>query len=152
MANKKNESLPTFAQISNAELPVNKIDGVGILSLLKNEDKANPRSHFFYYCQKNSLEAVTDGRWKLVFPHKFRTYENNQPGQDGSPGAISYGTTELMLFDLRRDQGERYDVKEMNPEIVAKLQQLADEAREDLGDDLTGEEGKNRRPVGMNNN
>jgi len=57
-----------------------------------------------------------------------------------------------MLFDLRRDQGERYDVKEMNPEIVAKLQQLADEAREDLGDDLTGEEGKNRRPVGMNNN
>jgi len=140
--------LPTFAQISNAKLPVNKIDGISILPLLKNETNANPRSHFYYYYQKNSLEAVTDGIWKLVFPHKFRTYEKNKPGQDGMPGTTSEGNVELMLFDLRRDPGERYDVKEMYPEVVSGLQKIADNAREDLGDDLTNRIGKNRREPG----
>lgn len=140
--------LPTFAQISKAELPINKIDGLSILPLIKNEANANPRSHFYYYYQKNSLEAVTDGKWKLVFPHKFRTYEKNQPGQDGLPGATSEGIVELMLFDLRRDPGERYDVKEMYPEVVTGLQKIADNARDDLGDDLTNRTGKNRREPG----
>jgi len=34
------------------------------------------------------------------------------------------------------------------PEIVVKLEKLAGEAREDLGDDLTGNPGKNRREPG----
>jgi len=37
---------------------------------------------------------------------------------------------------------------EFYPEIVEKLNKLADDAREDLGDDLTGNPGKNRRPPG----
>jgi arylsulfatase len=52
------------------------------------------------------------------------------------------------LYDLRRDPGERYDVKEQNPEIVERLQQLLEQAREDLGDDVTGRPGKNRRAPG----
>ncbi len=52
------------------------------------------------------------------------------------------------LYDLRRDPGERYNVMEYNPEIVKRLQKIADEARDDLGDDLTGNPGKNRREPG----
>ncbi len=54
----------------------------------------------------------------------------------------------MALYDLRRDPGERYDVKSLNPEIVKRMQQLVEKAREDLGDDLTGRPGKNRRPIG----
>lgn len=139
---------PTFAGLSGAPLPAHKIDGVGILPLLKGNKQANPRKNFLYYYKKNSLEAVTDGRWKLVFPHKFRTYEKNQHGQDGAEGRVSEGSTELMLYDLSNDPGERYDVKAIYPDIVAKLQVLANEAREDLGDDLTNNSGKNRRAPG----
>lgn len=140
--------LPTFAEICNAPLPANKIDGVSILPLMRNVKNSNPREYFNYYYLGNSLEAVTDGTWKLVFPHSHRSYEGNQPGRDGIPGATTQRKTELMLFDLRRDPGERYDVKSSYPEIVMRLQKIADEAREDLGDDLTGKPGKNRREPG----
>ena len=43
---------------------------------------------------------------------------------------------------------ERYDLKEYYPEIVQRLEGLASEARDDLGDDLTGIPGKNRREPG----
>src|SRR5690606_36423652 len=61
--------LPTVVDISGAEQPENQIDGVNILPLLRGDRDANPRDHFFYYHRKNSLEAVRQGKWKLVLPH-----------------------------------------------------------------------------------
>ena len=37
----------------------------------------------------NDLEAVTDGLFKLIFPHKHRTYEGFLPGNDGAPGKVN---------------------------------------------------------------
>jgi hypothetical protein len=56
--------------------------------------------------------------------------------------------TGLALYDLRRDPGERYDVKNMHPAIVGELQQLADIARADLGDKLMNIEGQHVRTAG----
>jgi len=140
--------LPTLAAIIKAPLPSNKIDGVNILPLLKGEANANPRDHLFYYFAKNSLEAVRQGQWKLVLPHKFESWEGEPPGKDGWPGKNHRSSTELALYDLRRDPGERYDVKDQNPDVVERLQKLIEQAREDLGDDLTDRAGKNRRPIG----
>jgi arylsulfatase len=39
-------------------------------------------------------------------------------------------------------------VSETYPDIVEKLEQITEEARQDLGDDLTGNEGSNRRQPG----
>jgi arylsulfatase A-like enzyme len=140
--------LPTLAEITNSPLPEKKIDGVSILSLLKGTPDANPRDHLYYYYKENSLEAVRKGNWKLVFPHNIRSYEGSMPGQDGYPGKIKQIDFQLALYDLRRDPGERYDVKNQYPEIMKELSKLADTAREDLGDDLTGYQGKNRREPG----
>lgn len=141
--------LPTLAAITGAPLPENKIDGVNILPLLKGDFGANPRTTFYYYYRQNSLEAVRSGNWKLVFPHPGRTYEGFQPGNDGKPGQVNGNFPfEGGLYDLRRDPGERYDVSESYPEIVESLTKIAEEARDDLGDELTGNPGKNRREPG----
>ena len=142
--------LPTFASISETKLPSHIIDGVDISSLLYNEDNANPRQSFRYYYRVNSLEAVSDGSFKLILPHKHRTYENYVPGNDGMPGNIDefHPLEEYLLFDLRRDPGERYNVIDLYPEVKKQLLDMAEESRADLGDDLTGRKGKNRRPIG----
>lgn len=141
--------LPTLAAISGAPLPEKRIDGVNILPLLKGDFEANPRETFYYYFMQNSLEAVRNDNWKLVFPHPGRSYTGFQPGNDGKPGKVNRNFSfEGALYDLRRDPGERYNVSESNPSIVKMLEKLADEIREDLGDDLTGIPGKNRRQPG----
>jgi arylsulfatase len=140
--------LPTLAEITNTELPSHKIDGVSVLSLWKGDPDAEPRDRFLYYYGKNNLEAVRIGDWKLVLPHNHRSYEEVLPGNDGWPGPYRNARAELALYDLRRDPGERYNVMAQYPEIVKKLQQFADEARMDLGDDLTETQGANNRPIG----
>lgn len=140
--------LPTVVDISGAEQPENQIDGVNILPLLRGDRDANPRDHFFYYHRKNSLEAVRQGKWKLVLPHTYRSYEGVIPGRNGMPGEYARGKTGLKLYDLRRDPGERYDMSANYPEVVDRLLGLAAQARADMGDDLTGHAGTNRRPPG----
>jgi len=139
---------PTFADILNLELPDKKIDGTSILSLMKAQPGANPREVFYYYYQKDALEAVRKNEWKLVFPHSHRTYEGLEPGSGGHSGPTRTAETSLALYNLRRDPGERYDVKGLYPDIVEELQRIGDEAREDLGDRLMDVKGKNLRMPG----
>lgn len=140
---------PTLADISGAPLPQRKIDGVSLLPLIKGEKDANPRESFVYYYHKNDLEAVTDGMFKLVFPHKYVTYGAYVPGNDGQPGNLTnLELKKAEMYDLRRDPGERYDVITQYPEEAAKLMKIADEMRKDLGDNLTRTKGTGRREPG----
>lgn len=142
--------LPTLAAITGVSLPEKKIDGVSILPLLLGEKDAMPRHEFLYYYRVNSLEAVQIDYWKLVLPHQnFQVYRFHEPGEDGWPGPT--GTEKIdsiQLYDLRRDPGEWYDVARYYPEKVKELLELAGRAREDLGDENTGNPGKSRRPCG----
>ena len=141
--------LPTIAAITEGKLPEHKIDGVNIISLLKGDAAAEPRKVFYYYYATNQLEAVRRDQWKLVLPHVGRSYEGFAPGKDGHAGQTNEKRQyELALYDLRRDPGERYDVKDNYPEIVEALQKLAEEARDDMGDAVTNRKGKNVRDCG----
>lgn len=141
--------LPTIAGRCGASLPSRKLDGVDLWPVWQGDLTANPRKEFYYYYRKNNLEAVRRGSWKLVLPHPGRTYGGFAAGQDGLPGKVNENNPEpLALYDLSRDPGERYDLKDQFPNRVAELQQVAAAARLDLGDDLTAQQGANTRPAG----
>lgn len=141
---------PTFAEITGAPLPEKKIDGVSLLPLINGDESSNPRESFVYYLNKNDLEAVTDGEFKLVYSHKYVTYGAYEPGNDGQPGKLTVVEVEKPeLYDLRRDPGERYNVVSQYPERVIKLNEIADKVREDLGDNLTRKKGTGRRQPGL---
>lgn len=141
--------LPTIARITDAPLPDKKIDGVDLGAILKGDLLASPRRNFLYYYRKNSLEAIRRDNWKLVFQHPSRSYLDQAPGLDGFPGAAPENVMmKEALYDLRRDPGERYDVQVYYPEIVRELKALAEQAREDLGDDLQNKTGTNIRQPG----
>lgn len=145
--------LPTLANLSGAPLPVRKIDGVSLVPLINGEKDVNPRQSFAYYYNKNDLEAVTDGMFKLVFPHRYVTYGAYAPGNDGQPGRLTnLEVFKTELYDLRRDPGERYDVISQYPEVAARLMQIADQKRKELGDNLTRVKGTEQREPGLINN
>jgi hypothetical protein len=54
----------------------------------------------------------------------------------------------LSLFDLETDPGETTNVADKHPEVVARLQALAERMREDLGDSAGKRKGKGRREPG----
>ena len=143
--------LPTIAKIVSSKLPDHKIDGVDILPILEGNMKSNPRNHLYYYYGKNNLEAIRKDNWKLVFSHKSRSYKNVLPGNDGHPGLYSEIIADYALYNLRRDPGEEYDVQDLYPSIVKELENLAEIARIELGDNLNDRKGDNVREPGRIN-
>jgi arylsulfatase len=141
--------LPTIAAAAGAPLPHNRIDGLNFLPSLTSTSARSPRDVFYYYYGKNELQAVRYKNWKLVLPHKTSDYTGYVHGKDGKGGKILHIDVPMALYDLAHDPGEAYDVQTIYPEKLEQLQKIAEQAREDLGDDLTGREGKNRRPAGM---
>ncbi|WP_163378986.1 sulfatase [Cyclobacterium sp. SYSU L10401] len=143
--------LPTIAHLTGASLPEKKIDGKNIWPLLIMEEGATSTQEAYYiYYNQNELQAVIMGDWKLVFPHRYRSLPGDfVPPDDGNPGKYEMIEMEEMgLFDLGNDITESVNLIHERPEIANKMMELADIAREDLGDALQDKEGKNLRPPG----
>lgn len=136
---------PTIAEVIGAKLPQHPIDGLSILPLMTGtEGAATPHESYCYYWG-NHLEAIRSGDWKLHFPHDYRSL-TSAPGRDGLPDGYSQRHTGLALYNLKEDIGESTDVKAAHPEVVAKLQMLAEKARVELGDSATKTQGTGYRP------
>lgn len=141
--------LPTLAEICGLPLPQKKVDGLSFWPILSQKVKGPVRREFYYYYRKNSLEAVRLDDWKLVLAHPGRTYEGFLPGNDRYPGPVNENApVSEALYDLRRDPGERYDVKKLYPKVYEELQALAEKARKSLGDDIQKQIGLENRPIG----
>lgn len=119
--------LPTFAKLSGAAIPSDrKMDGVDIESvLLGTPGIAPPRDTFFYY-RGFKLDAVRSGAWKL----HLALAENGTGKKKSEP--------KLQLFNLDEDIAESKNVASENPEVVQRLQGLAESMKDDLGLDGIG--------------
>ena len=78
----------------------------------------------FYYFM-SQLQAVRSGKWKLhlALDPKLVTWT-------GRPT----GTAKAQLYDLSADPGELTNVIAEHPDVVRRLNELADSARKDIGD------------------
>lgn len=119
--------LPTFANLSGTKVPEDRtLDGKDISHILMGSPNARSPHNAFYYRRGDLLYAVRNGPWKLF----LRDY---QYGRD----LIKAGT----LYHLKNDLGETKDVSASNPDVVARLKDIAEASRIDLGDgpDLPGQ-------------
>ncbi len=140
--------LPTVAGLIGAAPPGRRIDGLDIWPLLAgSRGVRSPHEALLFYYGGNSLEAIRAGRWKLVFPHRYRSLLG-APGTGGRPAGYTQRSCGLELYDLASDPGETRDVARRHPDVVGRLMGLANGAREDLGDDLASIPGRGRRPAG----
>ncbi|MDG1072834.1 MAG: sulfatase-like hydrolase/transferase [Akkermansiaceae bacterium] len=118
--------LPTIANLTKTPLPSDKkIDGLDISKLLTTNDKT-PRNEFVYYTSRGDIQGLRQGKHKLLV--------KGPRNKKRSPKAKA----EVMLFDLEADLGEKNNLAESKPEVVAKLKarmleldaQIAKEARQ----------------------
>ncbi len=121
----------TCAHLGGGKLPDDRsIDGVNIWPLLSGASKQSGRSTFIYHNLSGSVCGVRKGKWKL---HTIIRRDKAAPWQ---------------LFDLEADISETTDLAGQHPEVVKELMRLVDEARQDMGDRLTGTPGRDVRPLG----
>ncbi|MBN8420837.1 MAG: sulfatase [Verrucomicrobia bacterium] len=162
--------LPTIATVIGGKLSERKIDGKDIHPLLEGKPEAKSPHEALIFYGGNELQAIRSGPWKLHFPHPYITVDG-EPGRDGKPArfgqmkpksitqsgiagiASRHGyrveNIGLSLYNLTDDPGETRDVSKEHPEIVARLQKLAEPTRKELGDALQQVQGTENRPLGM---
>lgn len=118
---------PTLAALCGAQVPDDRIiDGQNVAEVWFGNAQT-PHEAFFYYRQ-NDLEALRSGRWKLHFSKR--------------------GEELRELYDLDTDIGEEHNVIERHPEVVARLDALAEGARNAMGDARLGRIGSEVRSIG----
>ena len=88
------------------------------------------------------------GKWKLHFPHGYRTMAGRKGGSGGKPEKYSQARIGLELFDLENDIGESKNIANQHPDVVGTMQKLADAMRKNLGDSTKKINGKGVRPAG----
>ncbi len=100
--------LPTAAEMAQVKAP-QKIDGFSILPTLVGKPQTNQHDFLYWeFHERGFQQAVRMGDWKAVRP------------QAGEP---------LELYDLKADIGEKHNVAEKNPEIIAKVEAYLKTAR-----------------------
>ena len=141
----------TLARLGGADIPRDRIiDGRDILPLLRNEPGAkSPHEAFFYYFG-GQLQAVRSGKWKLILPLERPVVQLGM-GQlgvsaSGRPNRLVGSPVPARLYDLATDIGEKQELSAEHPAVVARLLELAEKARHDIGD--LDRPGRNERPPG----
>ena len=122
--------LPTFCKLAGAKLPEQKIDGFDITDLLLSNEGAKSEYESFLYYRRRQLQAIRMGDWKYHLPLEA-THPNWTTPNTERPGRPA------KLVNLKDDLGEQNDVSEANPDVVAKMQAIAQKAIKELGNDAS---------------
>jgi len=139
------DMLPTFVALAGGAVPAdNKIDGVDITPVLLGKTTETTRAAHYYFSTNNqALEAVRSGPWKL-----FIARQSVKNTRNAGAGAKSAPDSKFapLLYNLDTDIGESRDVAAAHPDIVRRLQALASEMDNDLGNKTAN--GPGVRPAG----
>jgi arylsulfatase A-like enzyme len=100
--------LPTAAEMAQAKGP-EKLDGLSLLPTLLGQPQTQQHEFLYWeFHERGFQQAVRMGDWKAV---RLRA---------GAP---------LELYNLKSDLGEKEDVAQKNPEVVAKIEDYLKTAR-----------------------
>ncbi|NND78263.1 MAG: arylsulfatase, partial [Maribacter sp.] len=137
------------AELTESKLPELTIDGKNVWTVITGESNESPQKAYFFYYRVNELFGVRYGKWKLYFPHRYRTMDGQEPGKDGQPGEYRMiDLQDIELYDVVNDVSESKNVAQKHPQIVEEIKLLANAMRFRLGDSLLELEGSETREPG----
>ena len=117
--------LPTFAHITGAKIPSDRIiDGKDMFPLMTHKNAKSSYSFLYYYGRDGELAAIRKGKWKLHLLEPSEKWAGKQPVVEALLNTKP--TTPLpWLYDLSKDIGETHNISDANPKIVRQLKKMA---------------------------
>lgn len=112
--------LPTLAELTGVKPPQTHLDGRSLATIIRDAKAPSPHEKHALHWQigngPNADWAVRDGDWKLIGRSR------DTSSSDGKSTQL-----ENLLFNIAADPGERTNLAEQHPDILARLRQLHDE-------------------------
>jgi arylsulfatase A-like enzyme len=97
-------------------LPAAELDGRDITTLLTKRNATSPHDELVLFNNEQVVAVRTD-RWKLAARSYYRTLD------------FPMSAYSNLLFDLRADPAESYDVSSLHPDVVADMTARLERAR-----------------------
>ena len=111
--------MATCADIVGAKLPDDAgEDSVSLLPALLGKPKVPPREAVVHHSINGSF-AIRQGKWKLELCPGSGGWSQPRPGRDDTSKLPP-----VQLYDLAADVGEKTNVQDKYPEVVARLTKL----------------------------
>ena len=108
--------LPTFARLCGFEVPTDRrIDGIDQTDLLMGKTETGRKTFYF------DRAGIRFGKWKYL---RAKAHFHGYAREDDRPEAEE-------LYNLKKDIGERENLAEKHPDLVAKLRKLTEEMPQD---------------------
>jgi arylsulfatase A-like enzyme len=102
--------MPALAEVAGEKCPTN-IDGISFLPTLLGRAQTNHHEFLYWeFHEKGFQQAVRIGDWKAIRP---------QPGE------------QLELYNLKNDIGEKENLADKNPAVIARIEAYLKTARTD---------------------
>ena len=115
--------MPTFASLSRSQIPKEVIiDGDDITEILRGNSFEYERDYLFFDYEK--LEAYRRGDWKVKLPYE---------GWPGSWYKSPIDSHDTLLFNLRKDPGEKNNIFDSNREMAKSLIDLMNNKYKEMG-------------------
>lgn len=115
--------MPTFASLSRSQIPKEVIiDGDDITEILRGNSFDYERDYLFFDYEK--LEAYRRGDWKVKLPYE---------GWPGSWYKSPIDSHDTLLFNLRKDPGEKNNIFDSNREMAKSLIDLMNVKYKEMG-------------------
>lgn len=104
------DMLPTLCEVAHADVPEN-LDGISFApTLFGHGEQAEHDFLYWEFPAYNVQQAVRIGDWKAV--------RNN----------VNRGDSEFELYDLSTDVAEEHNVAPQHPDVIARVQEIAETA------------------------
>jgi uncharacterized sulfatase len=138
---------PTLLALAGLGLPADRVvDGRDLSGLLLRRERESPHEALLFF-HDDAIEGVRSGPWKYYRAvHRFRwpvpldapsTLAGRTAAGHRYTDAASGRTAGLLqafplLYDLRTDPGESYDVSDRHPDVTGRLRGLVEAFERDL--------------------